>query len=149
MRSTKYFVAFAIGLLVSFSPLFNAYAQGPVSFQILNRSVSERIGQAAQAFTTCEVHVDDPHESAHFPGTVNVEAKVKCEGPVPHIEMVILLIREGRVIVTKKSENWGYSSLKSNVVTPCVTGTYQGGIAATVTPSLDGPPKNFTLIGGH
>jgi hypothetical protein len=89
----------------------------------------------------CTFRVDNPHESMHFPGTVNVIATLTCNRPVSGIEMTIGLARDGQEVISRTFTNSGVASLRENVATtlPCVSGAYQGAAVALVSfppPSL-------------
>jgi len=89
----------------------------------------------------CSLRVDWPHESMHFPGTINVEATVQCDAPVAGIELKVGLARDGQEVASSTFANSGVASLEGRAATtlPCVSGAYTGGAAALVTfssPSL-------------
>ena len=70
----------------------------------------------------------------HFPGTVNVEARLKCSSAVSGIQMTIGLERDGVEVASRTFTNAGSTSLDGNAATlTCINGTYQGRATATVT----------------
>ncbi|MEO7593986.1 MAG: hypothetical protein ABI134_22415 [Byssovorax sp.] len=91
----------------------------------------------------CHFQVDRPHKSTHVPGTVNVVARVQCNRPVDKIEMMLGLALNGVELKSSTFANSGSAYLQGNVAVPCVSGTYNGAAAATIT----FPPGTFPRIG--
>jgi hypothetical protein len=81
----------------------------------------------------CNVRVDDPHDSGHVGGTVNMIARVKCDRPVAAIKLVVRLKRDGQEVILNDFSNSGVAALQGKANTPCVDGTYQGEAAAEGT----------------
>lgn len=98
------------------------------------------------AIAGCQFQVDRPHESTHFPGTVNVIGWIRCNRPVERIEMTLGLALNGVELKSATFSNSGSAYLQGNVAVPCVNGTYNGAAAATIT----FPPGSLPQIGnGH
>lgn len=81
----------------------------------------------------CTFKVDRPHKSTHVPGTVNVVARIQCNRIVERIEMTLGLARGGVELARRTFAEEGRAYLQGNVAVPCVSGTYNGAAAATVT----------------
>lgn len=82
---------------------------------------------------TCTLRVDNPHNSTHVPGAVNVVATALCSSAVSSINMLVGMALNGVEITRSSFGNSGSAFLQGNAAAPCVSGTYQGAAAATVT----------------
>jgi hypothetical protein len=101
----------------------------------------------AASIVGCGLRVDYPHESTHFPGTVNVVAEFTCNDLVASIEMAIGLTRDGQEVAYQTFVGSGVKTLERHVATslPCVDGAYQGGATAVVTFPFPSFPATGTL----
>lgn len=86
-----------------------------------------------QAFWGCHFKVNNPHNSAHERGKINVVAQFTCNAPVVQIDMIVQLARDGYIVSTEHFIGSGVSSFEGNASTPCVSGMYQGGAVAVIT----------------
>jgi hypothetical protein len=95
-------------------------------------TMSPGTASAAERTITCEIKVLYPHNSRHFPGTVNVEASVECGEAVPAMSLAVQLFTAT-----------GKNKLKGNAANgACIPGTYRGVAAAVVQfPSGFKPPQ--------
>jgi hypothetical protein len=84
---------------------------------------------------TCELSIDNPHNSTHVPGVINVEAHVSCTAPVTSIDLEVLLVGSDGTADLKPFGGVATASLEGNAVVPCNPdgATYEGVAQATVT----------------
>jgi hypothetical protein len=102
----------------------------PGSASIVARSSST----AATASTiVCTPNVQNPHESSHVPGTVNVVGTVTCTSAVPEIQLQVALYRQnpadGRWYLQSASGVMTYSNTafgQANAAAPCEDGNWVG-----------------------
>lgn len=83
----------------------------------------------------CVISTQNPHESSHLLGTVNVVGSVSCNLPVAGIGLTVALYDSG-VLVSTSSGGTGpttYYSLNASTST-CVPGIYQGMTTANIVP---------------
>jgi hypothetical protein len=84
---------------------------------------------------TCFTNIDDPHQSSHVVGTVNVVGRVQCvfdptdlPAPVTSLSLRLQLLYGPYPNGTVRSEgdffNEEQASLSGNTATPCVPGYY-------------------------
>jgi hypothetical protein len=83
--------------------------------------------QVSTPVITCSANVQNPHNSSHVNGTVNVVVTLLCTATVPQINIRAALYRNG--VLVKDS---GQRTINNNVVAqnnaaePCHNATYQG-----------------------
>jgi hypothetical protein len=101
---------------------------------------------AAQDTITCTPNVQNPHNSTHVPGTVNVVATFSCTAPVTELNVDAALYRNG-VLVAESGYNsvTGSSYAQNNAAEPCNNATYQGwgGFYVIFPPGYE-PPAGST-----
>lgn len=85
------------------------------------------------AAITCKVQIQNPHNSSHVRGTVNVVTTVKCTARVADIKLNVQLYRNGRQVASRGFNRAGVNSLKGNAAHACSSGNYQGRAQVTVT----------------
>ncbi len=97
---------------------------------------------------TCTLSIDYPHESHHFPDTVNVEARWSCDAPVASLSMAIGLYFEGAPVRRTTFSNVLQPSLDGNAAFPCVRGNWQGRAVGTVVfpPAFDPPSATVNVV---
>jgi hypothetical protein len=85
-------------------------------------------GHAAPAATiTCTPQVQNPHNSSHVNGTVNVVVTLKCTSVVPQINIRAALYFNGNLVKDSGQRTVNNSSsAQNNAAVPCKNGTYQG-----------------------
>ncbi len=100
---------------------------------------------ATDSEITCQLKANNPHNSTHVPGTVNMVATIICTGPVSQLSINAGLYYNGSLIATGSKSNSGSATVQANAATSCVSGTYQGGATGSVVfPSGYEPPtSNF------
>ncbi len=75
----------------------------------------------------CVLNVQNPHNSSHVGGTVNVVARVTCTSPVESITVRAALYRNGALVKDSgPSTRTGVASYQNNAAVSCVSGRYQG-----------------------
>lgn len=100
-------------------------------------------GRVAPAETiTCTPQVQNPHNSTHVNGTVNVVVTLKCTSAVPRINIRAGLYRNGNLVKDSNQKTvYNSSSAQNNAAVPCRNGRYQGWMAYSVLfPSGFNPP---------
>jgi hypothetical protein len=73
----------------------------------------------------CTLTVDNPHNSSHVNGVVNVTGRIRCTAAVTAMNLLLTLTRDGVDVVSNQNDNMGVPTLSNSVATPCVNGTYQ------------------------
>jgi len=91
--------------------------------------------------TICYVRIDNPHQSTHNPGQINVVASVDCTAPVTLIYMKVGLYRAGVLVAYKYFDSTGSGHLSGQANTACVTGTYTGAADVSVDFPTGYPPE--------
>lgn len=89
-------------------------------------SLSSAPSGAAKAIV-CTPQVQNPHNSSHVNGTVNIVVTLKCTSAVPQINIRAALYFDGRLVKQSGQRTVrNSSSAKNNAAVPCRSGTYQG-----------------------
>lgn len=91
----------------------------------------------------CEKKVNNPHESTHVPGTVNIVVSLVCSAVVYNVRLRISLYFNGKEVATTSYRTFGDTAgASTNLAVPCRTGVYQGwGYADWENPVGDDPHK--------
>ena len=89
----------------------------------------------------CTVSIDNPHNSSHVGGTVNVVSHISCS---PGSLMALLsldtqLWRSGGQVAANHGQVAGFYWLDNNAAVGCVSGGYVGNATARLT-----PPPGYT-----
>jgi hypothetical protein len=82
---------------------------------------------------TCTLAVQNPHNSTHVPGTVNVVSTIKCTSAVSYLDMNVGLYLEGVHVASGSNDASDTASLQANAATNCVSGSWSGGATGAVT----------------
>ncbi len=82
---------------------------------------------------SCKVQIQNPHNSSHVRGTVNVVTTVKCSARVADIKLTVELFHQGRQVASRGFNRAGVASLQGNAAHACASGEYQGKAQVTVT----------------
>lgn len=100
---------------------------------------------ATETEIVCKLNVQNPHNSSHVPGTVNVVATINCDGVVAYLDMWVSLFRDNTEVSYAHNSASVTSSLQANTAVSCVPGTYFGGATGAVTfpPTFVPPTSNF------
>lgn len=101
---------------------------------------------AAPAVINCTAHSDNPHNSTHVPGTVNVIGKVECTSAVATIDLVVGLLRGNTVVAAEPRVEQNVPSTSRRAAAPCVSGTYFGVADAFVVPPPGYQPRFAFLV---
>jgi hypothetical protein len=101
---------------------------------------------AAETVITCSIRVDNPHNSHHVTGTVNVTAVVDCNMAVPAMSLAVELyrgsVRDGKETFTATNTK----ELEGNAANAvCVAGSYRGAAAADVQAPPGFTPPRLTV----
>jgi hypothetical protein len=108
------------------------------------------VGLAAGPSIVCNINVQNPHNSTHVPGTVNVVSTVSCTGAVTRIYEEVGLYLNGNIVSRAPFSVVGSAYLSGNSATPCNPGTYQGAAAVKVTwPPGFNPPETVRTFFGN
>jgi hypothetical protein len=91
------------------------------------------VADVAAATITCTLVVNNPHNSTHVPGTVNVVATVSCTRAVASIDLFVALGDDNGRSSGEEDYNTGSASLSENTSLACENGTYEGTAETTVT----------------
>ncbi|TDE98951.1 hypothetical protein EXU48_01785 [Occultella glacieicola] len=86
---------------------------------------------------TCHLSVNDPHNSSHVGGTINVAVKVNCTAAVPSISIRAQLrdLTNGRSATSVWTSGWNTNYHANTAALICKAGTYQGaGYASVIFP---------------
>lgn len=98
---------------------------------------------------TCTAQVQNPHNSTHVGGTVNVVATIKCTGAVSSLALRVGLYLNGSLISSSTVSNAGKATIQGNAAKACKSGTYTGMASwATVFPPTYVPPTASGLLTG-
>jgi hypothetical protein len=81
---------------------------------------------AAQTTITCTLAIQNPHNSSHVPGTVNVVATWACTAPVSELSIDVQLFLDGVQVGQGSNANAGSAALQANAAATCVPGQYFG-----------------------
>jgi hypothetical protein len=75
----------------------------------------------------CRPNVQNPHNSSHVRGTVNVVVTLKCTAAVRQINIRAALYFNGRLVKQSGQRTFNNTgSAQNNAAVPCRNGTYQG-----------------------
>jgi hypothetical protein len=103
---------------------------------------------AAETVITCSIRVDNPHNSHHVTGTVNVTAVVDCNMAVPAMSLAVELYRDGILDGGEPFTATNTNKLKGNAANAvCVAGSYRGVAAAVVQAPPGFTPPRLTVEG--
>lgn len=103
---------------------------------------------AAQTTITCTLAIQNPHNSSHVPGTVNVVATWTCTAPVSSLSISVQLFLNGVQVASGANSNAGQAFLQGNAATTCVPGEYFGTASGTVVfPPGFVPPSGSGSVG--
>ncbi|WP_035791901.1 hypothetical protein [Kitasatospora mediocidica] len=84
-------------------------------------------GFAPQDTIVCTPQVQNPHNSSHVNGTVNVVVTLKCTKAVPDIAIRAALYRNNLLVKDSGQKNVANSSsAQNNAAVPCSNANYQG-----------------------
>jgi hypothetical protein len=75
---------------------------------------------------TCTVNVQNPHNSSHVGGTVNVISTILCTGAMSGLAQYVGLYYNNVLVGEAYNSNSGVASLTGNFATACKSGTYVG-----------------------
>ncbi len=76
---------------------------------------------------TCTPNVQNPHNSSHVNGTINVVVTLTCTAPVSQINIRAALYKNGTLVKDSGQKTFnGTASAQNNAAVPCSNGTYQG-----------------------
>lgn len=91
-------------------------------------------GASSQAGSTitCNLTIDNPHNSTHVPETVNVVSHVTCDNVVSSISITTKLFRAGIQVASSNSFGAEVFTLNGNAAVNCANGPYGGTADATV-----------------
>lgn len=92
---------------------------------------------------TCTLNVQNPHNSSHVAGTVNVVATITCDAPVSALAINVGLYFNGALVASSGPvTNAGSAFIQGNAAVPCANGTYTGGATgAVIFPAGFSPPS--------
>ena len=123
---------------------------GPLSVTVAASPAAEEGARSAAALApviTCEIQAQNPHNSTHVPGTVNVVGTTRCDHPVASILMRIVLYKNGTPVASGISGRVVGASAQVNAATPCSPGVYTGLVAFWIVfPPLYFPPSGVGLV---
>lgn len=110
---------------------------------------------AAAIFFTCTINAQNPHNSGHQPGTINVQAVTSCTPAGATITMVVTLWKRdvpppGVPPLPDIPENStppvvGANYVQANTAIPCSPGTYYGAADAVTVFPLGAIPPGGTI----
>ena len=103
---------------------------------------------SAQTTITCTLTIDNPHQSTHAPGKVNVVSKLTCTAPMSSVSMTVTLYRNNAPVGQNSCSNAGNPALRCNAAAPCVKGSYVGTSTGTAVapPGFKPPSQTKTVI---
>jgi len=82
---------------------------------------------AADSVITCTPNVQNPHNSTHVGGTVNVVVTLSCTSAVPYISIRAALYRNGALVKDSGAKAvYGSAFAQNNAAVTCSSATYQG-----------------------
>jgi hypothetical protein len=99
---------------------------------LASAAASHGASVSPNATITCKVQIQNPHNSSHVRGTVNVVTTVKCTARVADIKLNVQLYHNGRQVAARGFNRAGVSSLQGNAAHACASGSYQGRAQVTV-----------------
>lgn len=87
-----------------------------------------QISAGGPGVISCNLNVQNPHNSTHVPGSVNVVVTVQCTSQVAAIALRSALYYEGGLVSDSgSSTSTGVAFKQSNAAwSPCVSGSYVG-----------------------
>ena len=120
-------------------------ALGAVAFGGVGFASARPASAHTQTTITCTVAVQNPHESKRAPAHVKVIGTISCTAPVQSLAMTLQLF-DGTMMVSqnKNCADQGAASLRCKTEAPCVSGTYVGFAAGTVTFPPGFQPPSWT-----
>lgn len=90
-----------------------------------------RTGASAGGVIVCDLQINNPHNSSHVFGTVNVVAKITCSSQVA-VSVTAYLYPPVPYQPIRGATGRGTTTASSNAAKACTNGTYQGYATATV-----------------
>jgi hypothetical protein len=116
---------------------------GPVSSSASAARPNHSAPALASSVITCTPNVQNPHNSTHVGGTVNVVVTLSCTGVVPYISIRAALYRNGALVKDSGAKAvYGSSFAQNNAAVACSSATYQGWMSYYVEfPAGYSPPS--------
>jgi hypothetical protein len=79
------------------------------------------------ATIVCTPNVQNPHNSSHVNGTINVVVTLTCTSVVPQINIRAALYKNGLLVKDSGQRTFNNTAFaQNNAAVPCSNGTYQG-----------------------
>jgi hypothetical protein len=101
---------------------------------------------AATATINCTIHVQNPHNSTHVPGTINVVATVNCTAAVAHIALFVTLYKNGAYAGSGANDVYFTASDSENAAAGCTIGQYYYATASAEIWYPSGPPQWTNVV---
>jgi hypothetical protein len=109
-------------------------------------AVASTSGTAAPAAASCTIQVDNPHNSGHVNGTINVEATVSCSAAVPHIAVFVSLYRDNVKVNSDGKDVYNTAKTTENTATGCELLHYYAATAQAEIWYATGGPKWTNVV---
>lgn len=123
-----------------------APANGPSVSRSARRQSGAGLGLAPDQVTiSCTLSIEDPHNSTHVPGTVNVVAGVTCTSDVVTISLSVFLGDSNGRLQEEDFTGNGTDELPGNAALDCEDGDYEGLAEAEVVMPPDFEPPTLTM----
>ena len=127
-----------------------AAVAGTGSITISARRSAPQGGVSPQVagYIHCNVTIDNPHNSGHNPGNVNVVSHVTCDNIVSSIAITTRLFRSGIQVASTPAYRADFNFLNGNAAVSCLNASY-GGVAdvTVVFPPGYTPASGSTTVG--
>jgi hypothetical protein len=123
-----------------------ALAGALIGFGATAASAAPAATPAAAAAITCRIQVQNPHNSTHVPGTINVVATVNCTGQVSHIASFVTLYKNGAYAGSGANDVYNTSSDSVNAAAGCVIGQDYYATASAEIWYPSGPPQWTNIV---
>ncbi len=96
---------------------------------------------------TCVLQVNNPHQSSHVLGAVNVTATWTCTEPVSYLSLTVDLFWQGLQYASGTAEAGGRAYIQGNAATGCIPGYWHATASGTVVfPPGYQPQSSFLAV---
>lgn len=121
-------------LLIFLNLESSAHAAGSVQLTYHRTAAAPLSAQALDI--NCWLTIDNPHNSSHVNGNVNVVSHISCDGAMTSLTLDTKLLRGGVQVASGHAQIAGSPFLNGNAAKACVNASYQGTAHGSLVPPL-------------
>lgn len=118
-------LAALVGLL-SPSAAHAEEAEEPISESVSATPIQLPGTSSTNSIIVCRANAQDPHDSTHFPGTMNSIGTIECTAPVDSLAITVSMEYSILTVAGPRTKsNSGRSSIMHNAARDCIPGYYR------------------------